>query len=485
MSGYEGFLRAIVESPEDDLPRLIFADWLEGRGKADRAAFIRTQCALARCGEEGDERDALEAAGRRLARKGYLTWAPDLVREKAAAWEFERGFVSAIKIKAADLLEAGKGLRAVAPIRRVDLAELGDVRLADLAVSGVLAGLASLDLGRICPDDLRMTGDHWADELATALAGAGIGELELGESVALPILRAWKREVAPLPRIVVGRAQYSWSTAILDLSLMEDRHQVRWARCRAISLGRFFGTDLCARLDGLEGLWLENAPASGPWRPYPGATEDLPGGRSARPLRELTLRYCYFQPGDLQNLFEATRLAGLSRLDLHGQHGMDDWSELFRGEPHPALRSLTIRHGGAARGLASPSHLGWERFPNLGHLAVEDASTPGDGDALLRSLAGSVLGPRLRKLRLRWKQVTAAGIDALAGAGVLERLHVLELMGGGLQDELAERLIAIGPWPALALLDLRYTSFSHRLRRRLREAFGVLAEVEPGDRVRP
>jgi uncharacterized protein (TIGR02996 family) len=35
------FLRAIVDRPEDDLPRLIFADWLEEQGFGDTARVQR------------------------------------------------------------------------------------------------------------------------------------------------------------------------------------------------------------------------------------------------------------------------------------------------------------------------------------------------------------------------------------------------------------------------------------------------------------
>lgn len=38
------FLRAIVNSPDDDLPRLVYADFLEEKGEADHAVFIRQQC---------------------------------------------------------------------------------------------------------------------------------------------------------------------------------------------------------------------------------------------------------------------------------------------------------------------------------------------------------------------------------------------------------------------------------------------------------
>ena len=41
------FLQTISAAPDDDLPRLVFADWLEERGDAERAEFIRLQCELA------------------------------------------------------------------------------------------------------------------------------------------------------------------------------------------------------------------------------------------------------------------------------------------------------------------------------------------------------------------------------------------------------------------------------------------------------
>lgn len=42
------FLRAILAAPDDDAPRLIYADWLDENGKPERAEFIRVQCQLAR-----------------------------------------------------------------------------------------------------------------------------------------------------------------------------------------------------------------------------------------------------------------------------------------------------------------------------------------------------------------------------------------------------------------------------------------------------
>ncbi|OWK46704.1 TIGR02996 domain-containing protein [Fimbriiglobus ruber] len=50
----EPFLRAIFANPADDLPRLVFADWLEERGEGAWADVIRTECERARAGEIED-----------------------------------------------------------------------------------------------------------------------------------------------------------------------------------------------------------------------------------------------------------------------------------------------------------------------------------------------------------------------------------------------------------------------------------------------
>lgn len=44
---YQQFLARIRERPDDDVVRLVFADWLEERGEGERAEFVRVQCELA------------------------------------------------------------------------------------------------------------------------------------------------------------------------------------------------------------------------------------------------------------------------------------------------------------------------------------------------------------------------------------------------------------------------------------------------------
>ena len=69
----EAFLQRVRAYPDDDTPRLIFADWLEEQedrlpGAADRARFIRVQVALARLADE-PAGSALDRANQRRARE--------------------------------------------------------------------------------------------------------------------------------------------------------------------------------------------------------------------------------------------------------------------------------------------------------------------------------------------------------------------------------------------------------------------------------
>lgn len=48
MTDHDALVRAVCEFPDDDTPRLVYADFLEEHGEPDRAAFVRAQVELAR-----------------------------------------------------------------------------------------------------------------------------------------------------------------------------------------------------------------------------------------------------------------------------------------------------------------------------------------------------------------------------------------------------------------------------------------------------
>ena len=98
MSTETALLRAIRDLPEEDTPRLVYADYLDEEGSAARAEFIRVQCELARLGEGDPRRNALEDRQHELLAEHECDWlgvAPDDT-DGLIEWTFERGFVSEV-----------------------------------------------------------------------------------------------------------------------------------------------------------------------------------------------------------------------------------------------------------------------------------------------------------------------------------------------------------------------------------------------------
>jgi uncharacterized protein (TIGR02996 family) len=60
MTDRDALLRAICEAPDDDAPRLIYADWLDEHGDPRQAEFIRVQIELARAREDDQQTHLLK-----------------------------------------------------------------------------------------------------------------------------------------------------------------------------------------------------------------------------------------------------------------------------------------------------------------------------------------------------------------------------------------------------------------------------------------
>jgi uncharacterized protein (TIGR02996 family) len=88
------FLDAIIASPDEDAPRLVYADFLEEHGQPERAEFIRLQCELAKT-PAGERRKALEAKERALLEAHQETWVWPLM-SPLLHWTFRRGFVEGL-----------------------------------------------------------------------------------------------------------------------------------------------------------------------------------------------------------------------------------------------------------------------------------------------------------------------------------------------------------------------------------------------------
>jgi uncharacterized protein (TIGR02996 family) len=123
---------AIFANPEDDAPRLVYADWLLERGDP-RGEFIQIQCRLGRAiggsgklhpnhpmaGPAPAER-ALELREQALLREHQKTWiAP--IRGHVNSWFWQRGFVTRIDVSAKKLVAHAEALFDFTPLRGVYL----------------------------------------------------------------------------------------------------------------------------------------------------------------------------------------------------------------------------------------------------------------------------------------------------------------------------------------------------------------------------
>jgi uncharacterized protein (TIGR02996 family) len=138
------FLRGILANPDDDTPRVVFADFLQERGENDRAEFIRVQCELVRQEAKKDRRgyaiglrnglwNKLHRRQRKLVESmhpsglcyNHTAWAGAAARlvriTNPMPYVFRRGFVEEITCTAREWLRAADAILAQQPIRRVTL----------------------------------------------------------------------------------------------------------------------------------------------------------------------------------------------------------------------------------------------------------------------------------------------------------------------------------------------------------------------------
>src|SRR4051812_49276538 len=142
------FLRAIAEHPDDDLPRLVYADWLDEHGDPARAEFIRVQCELARLPAGDPRREDLLVHERELLKAHGHGWSAEWDGLRGVAWEgFERGFVDSFYVSdvAEFVTSAEHALRAV-PIGRLSLRSARTSALRTLVTSPVMAYLPALSV---------------------------------------------------------------------------------------------------------------------------------------------------------------------------------------------------------------------------------------------------------------------------------------------------------------------------------------------------
>lgn len=135
-----GLLQAVLDAPDDDVPRLVYADWLTAHDDP-RGDFIRVQCGLRGIGR--GERIPLKRREQRLIRAHGAKWRAPATPAMKLIWR--RGFIDEVR-----LYNVGKGLDAlealfdVEPVRYLEVTFATADDMQAFLTSGLVGRLAGL-----------------------------------------------------------------------------------------------------------------------------------------------------------------------------------------------------------------------------------------------------------------------------------------------------------------------------------------------------
>lgn len=362
-SDFEALVRAVFHNPDDDTPRLIFADWLEENGQADRAALIRYQCEQARYKPNAKRYAELAKLTTPLVEKfkKAMRPLPDGVRI-----EFRRGF----------LRVDGRGIRDVAAL---------PARFAALFTDGWVERLVAtnfyLEYGHESPLALAKhvgeleAADYPVDaDSLLALAGTVHSARTAGRLARVKVHKENATEFAQLEAVAAG---------VAEIAGPRDRRPRR--AFTGVTPGAFAILQRTGRFDGARELSVHGA--LGDTEAEALAQADLSkltelnlGGFTLsatgagalancdqlRNLDRLALAHCTFAEGGFAALAGGTAFAAVERLDLRGCELTDaDLEALARSKAFPAVAQIDLFDNDALTAKGARALLGSKHFSKL------------------------------------------------------------------------------------------------------------------------
>jgi uncharacterized protein (TIGR02996 family) len=429
---HAAFLAAIREAPEDDAPRLVYADWLDESGAPERAELIRLQCQAARPTADGSEGFAFHFSWAHLAKFSLERFAPDLAARVEA------------RLRSADLGDANDWFGPVANGVRVMASRgfPGSVFADDLA-SFRTALEGPLRLAPFTHLDVRLASLEEADELLRLDALPRLASLQL--NLERPGERPFP-EVAEVVRRLGASGQVGHLTSLNLLGRTTANFDLApvvgaLAAGRGWGQMRWLGLHLGPRWPEPNGLSADDFEVLGR-APHLARVTDLSVAVAPGPAASAALAKVF--PG-LEGLsIEGLTAEGAQALVAAGLPALAGLSVAV-GEPCDRRRAPRLRAAVAAL-LTTP------RFPRLGSFRLLSV-----GDQGLRGLGALLRGP-FRAPTLRYLALYSVGLGPEDGAGLAACPAFRELLGlelgsnplgaGGAVG------LAAGDWPRLVYLGL-------------------------------
>ncbi len=499
--GDEGFLRTILDAPDDDAPRLVYADWLEEHGRPERAEFIRVECeqATIRRGRavapnrwDSPRFWELEERRQQLYDRHARRWFAPLFAVFRGEMRTERGFPWHIALAARRFIEVGEAIFRAAPtIEDVFLDRLGR-NMPDLARCRALGHVrqltffetplrtreaeqlaASPHLGNLRALEIPFTDTQIGPRGAAALAGAkSLRRLERLDIYNHAVYDEGAGALFRSARLATLTSLHLGNNGLTDeaaLALSEAEH----LKLTALDLmsNHLSGTGVAAlagaaHLAGLERLSLYGNPLGHAGAAY------LAGAPFARRLRALTLSDCGL--GDQAvALVCGTALPALADLHVGWNVVGEQAARALAGNGSLArLETLAVGRGGI--GPAVARLLGRASLPGLRTLDV--ARNPLGPDGVRALLAGPLVGP-VRHLELESTELGDEGAKAVAVSPAVANVRWLELRDNRITDRGAIALAESPHLDGVQSLDLSNNRIRAKGRSALTRRFGDRAEV--------
>jgi uncharacterized protein (TIGR02996 family) len=155
MNEQADLLRMICHHPDDDAPRLIYADWLEEQGDTEHAEFIRLSVGLAGGSHEEEKRWDAGRKFRNLEKKVMPRLLAELPHLIGIDWLpiIDRGFIARIQVNSTNTLwNHWLEVFNATPLRFINFSSLSETCIRSLRDIPVLEQIRSVEVSRFYVD---------------------------------------------------------------------------------------------------------------------------------------------------------------------------------------------------------------------------------------------------------------------------------------------------------------------------------------------